>query len=81
MKVSKEIKEYDFWNKKRYAERDDKGNIFPIGLTDEQFVEWVKRIFLGDNWYVSSPLSKNQINEEILEELIYQKCEKGVNER
>lgn len=80
-KVSKEIKEYDDWNKKRYAEREDKDNICPIGLTDKEFREWIKRILLGDDWYVVMPMYQNQVNEEILEEIILRKCGKGVDER
>lgn len=73
-KISKEIREYDEWMDRRYAEREDKGNVFPVGITDAEFREWAMRILLGDGWYVVDPLGKDQINEEALEEIIFRKC-------
>lgn len=66
-----ELKSYDEWNKERYNNREDKDNIFSIGIDDRKFVEIVKNLFLGSDWYCVDPLSHNQINEEILEEIIF----------
>ena len=65
-KISKEIREYDEWLDRRYAEREDKDNILPVGITDAEFREWAMRILLG--------ATQNQINEVALEEIIVRKC-------
>ena len=54
----------------RYAKREDTGNIFGIGITDCEFVSYIKDIILGPDWYTVAPLGKNQVNEEILESII-----------
>lgn len=65
-KISEEIREYDKWLDKRYAEREDKDNILPVGITDAEFRKWAMRILLG--------ATQNQINEVALEEIIVRKC-------
>lgn len=65
-KISEEIREYDKWLDKRYAEREDKDNALPVGITDAEFREWAMRILLG--------ATQNQINEVALEEIIFRKC-------
>lgn len=65
-KISKEIREYDEWLDRKYAEREDKDNALPVGLTDAEFREWAMRILLG--------ATQNQINEIALEEIIVRKC-------
>ena len=77
----KELKIYDEWNKKRYDNREDKDNICPIGIDDRKFVDIIKKLFLGSDWYVVMPLGHNQVNEEILEEIIYRFTGKSANER
>lgn len=64
------IKDYDIKNKERYLSRADKENIFPIGISDKEFIEIITNIFLGKDWYVVAPLSHNQINEVILDNII-----------
>lgn len=73
-KISKEIREYDEWLDKKYAEREDKDNALPVGITDAEFREWTMRILLGGGWYVATPMGKNQINEIAMEDIIFQKC-------
>ena len=65
-KISKEIREYDEWLDKKHAEREDKDNILPVGITDAEFREWAMRILLG--------ATQNQINEVAMEEIIVRKC-------
>lgn len=72
-KISKEIREFDAWLERKYENRDDKGNIFAVGITDEEFVEWAIRILLGDGWY-TGPVGKNQVNEIALQDIILRKC-------
>ena len=59
-KISKEIREYDEWLNTKYAKREDKDNIFPVGITDSEFREWV--------------IHNNQINEIAMEDIIFKKC-------
>ena len=73
-KISEEIREYDEWLERKYASRGDKDNIFPVGITDGEFVEWAIRILLGDGWYIAFPLSQNQVNEIAIEDIIFNKC-------
>ncbi len=75
-----QLKVYDNWNKERYNNREDKGNIFPIGIDDRKFVEIITNIFLG-SWYCVNPISHNQVNEEILEEILFKITGKTSKER
>lgn len=56
--------------KEKYDNREDKGNIFGVGITDAEFVHFVIEYLLGENWYVVDPLGKNQINEIALYEIL-----------
>lgn len=73
-KISEEIREYDKWLNRKYAEREDKDNALPVGITNTEFCEWAIRILLGDGWYVTTPIGNDQINEVAMEEIIFQKC-------
>ena len=77
----KELKIYDKWNKERYNNREDKDNICPIGISNQLFIELMKNLFLGSDWYCSMPLGHDQINEEILEEIIFKITKKTSKER
>lgn len=80
-KISKEIREYDEWLNTKYAKREDKDNIFTVGITDSEFREWVINILLGSGWCVASPLHNDQINEIAMEDIIFQKCEIEAKDR
>lgn len=81
-KIDKQaLKEYDSFNKKRYEARKDKGNIYPIGLTDKEFRNIIIELLLGKDWYTSDPLSPEQVNEEALEQIIYNITGKTYKER
>ena len=56
--------------KKKYAEREDKDNIFGVGISDGEFVHFAIKYLLGDDWYVVDPLGHDQINEEALFEIL-----------
>lgn len=56
--------------KEKYDNREDKGNIFGVGISDAEFVHFVIEYLLGENWYVVDPLGKNQINEIALYEIL-----------
>ena len=81
-KIDKQaLKEYDSFNRKRYEERQDKDNIYPIGLTDKEFRNIIIELLLGKDWYTSDPLSPEQVNEEALEQIIYNITGKTYKER
>lgn len=76
-----ELKIYDLWNKKRYDNREDKDNVFPIGISDREFCEIITNIFLGSDWYCVNSITHNQVNEEILEEILFKITGKTTKER
>lgn len=52
----------EFMNKK-YAEREDKDNIFGVGISDAEFRAFIIDYLLGEDWYVTDPLGQTQVNE------------------
>ena len=56
--------------KERYKNREDKDNIFGVGVTDAEFRAFIINYLLGENWYVIDPLGQNQINEIALYEIL-----------
>jgi len=52
----------EFFDEK-YKNRDDKDNIFGVGMTDSEFRYFIIQYLLPDDWYVTDPLGKDQINE------------------
>lgn len=67
----KVLAKYNAWIRDKYAKRFDPENIYPIGITDTEFRQWIVRLFLGDDWYIVDPLGHDQCNEKILEEIIF----------
>jgi hypothetical protein len=55
---------------KRYKNREDKGNIFGVGVSDAEFRSFIIDYLLGDDWYVTDPLGQTQINEIALYEIL-----------
>ena len=54
----------------RYKTRKDKNNIFPVGISDAEFREFIIDYLLGRDWYVIDPLSTPQTNEIALGEIL-----------
>ena len=54
----------------KYAEREDKGNIFGVGISDKDFITFIIDYLLGRDWYVVDPLGHTQINEEALYQIL-----------
>ena len=52
----------EYMNKK-YANREDKDNMFGVGITDAEFREFAIDYLLGEDWYVVDPLGQTQVNE------------------
>lgn len=51
-----------------FAER----NILPVATPAQLVVDCLQELLLGEDWYVSAPMSQEQINTEILCVLLYQ---------
>ena len=54
----------------RYENREDKDNIFGVGISDAEFRQFMIKYLLGDDWYVVDPLGQTQINEIALYEIL-----------
>ena len=65
----------------KYINREDKDNIFPVGITDREFVKFAIDYLLGEDWYVVDPLGKDQINEIALYEILNKYSKKFRKER
>lgn len=59
----------EFINEK-YRTRKDKDNIFPVGISDAEFREFIIDYLLGRDWYVVAPCSTPETNEIALGEIL-----------
>ena len=53
--------------------RKDKGNLYPTGITDQEFIYFIIKYLLGKDWHVVDPLGHNQVIQIALEEIL-DKC-------
>lgn len=70
----------EYMNKK-YAEREDKGNIYGVGISDAEFRGFIINYLLGEDWGVGDPIGQNQINEIALQEILEKHSRKFRKER
>ena len=56
--------------REKSEKREDKDNIFPVGISDAEFRSFIIDYLLGEDWYVVDPLGKNQINELAMYEIL-----------
>lgn len=54
----------------RYKNREDKDNMFGVGVSDTEFRQFIIDYLLGENWYVVDPIGQTQINEIALYEIL-----------
>lgn len=54
----------------KYKNREDKDNIFCVGVSDAEFRRFIIDYLLGEDWYVVDPLGRTQINEIALYEIL-----------
>ena len=59
----------EYMNEK-YKNREDKDNMFGVGISDAEFRTFIIQYLLGENWYVVDPLGQTQINEIALYEIL-----------
>lgn len=50
--------------------REDKDNIYCSGITEREFVHFIIKYLLGEDWYIVDPLGHNQIIQIALEEIL-----------
>lgn len=55
---------------KRYKNREDKDNIFGVGVSDVEFRRFIIDYLLGEDWHVADPIAQTQINEIALYEIL-----------
>lgn len=61
--------------KEKYNNREDRNNIFGVGISDAEFRAFMIDYILGEDWYVVDSISQTQINEIALHEIL-EKCSK-----
>ena len=54
----------------RYKNREDKDNIYGVGVSDAEFRRFIIDYLLGEDWYVVDPLGPTQINEVALYKIL-----------
>ena len=54
----------------RYKNREDKNNIFGVGVTDAEFRKFIIDYLLGEDWFVVDSLRQTQVNEIALYEIL-----------
>lgn len=54
----------------RYKNREDKDNMFGVGVSDAEFRHFIIDYLLGEDWYVVDPLGQTQINEIALYKIL-----------
>ena len=47
----------------KYEQREDKDNMYGVGISDAEFRTFIIQYLLGEGWYVVDPLGQTQINE------------------
>lgn len=57
----------------KYDNREDKDNMYGVGISDAEFRAFMIDYILGEGWYVADPLGQTQINEIALHEIL-EKC-------
>lgn len=65
----------------RYKNREDKDNIFGVGISDAEFRVFIIDYLLGKDWYVVDPLGRTQINEIALYEILEKYSKRFKKER
>lgn len=74
LKTTKKTKR---WQRILGAMNGDKKNIYPHGITDSEFREFIIEEILGDDWYVCDSISQDQVNEAAFMEIVEKLKERG----
>jgi len=49
--------------KEKYENREDKDNLYGVGISDAEFRRFAIQYLLGEDWYVVDPIGPTQVNE------------------
>lgn len=60
---------FDYF-KKKYDTREDKDNMFGVGMSDREFVVFIIKELLGEYWCVADPLTHCQATERAFLEIL-----------
>ena len=71
---------FEYFDKK-YRERKDRDNIFGVGICDADFRHFIINYLLSDDWYVTDPISQEQVNEIALCEILEKYSKRFKKER
>lgn len=74
IRKGQQMKLFDFL-KEKYDHREDKDNMYGVGISDAEFRTFIIDYILGEDWYVVDPISQTQINEIALHEIL-ERCSK-----
>ncbi len=55
---------------REYSAREDKENIYGVGMSDTEFRHFIIQYLLPENWYVVDPIGQSQINEIAIIEIL-----------
>lgn len=54
----------------KYSKREDKDNMYGVGITDAEFRKFIIDYLLGKDWYVVDPIGQTQVNEVALYQVL-----------
>lgn len=54
----------------RYENREDKNNIFGVGVSDAEFRQFIINYLLGEDWFVVDSVRQTQVNEIALYQIL-----------
>ena len=63
-------KSFTEYMKEKYENREDKDNMFGVGITDAEFCNFAIQYLLGETWHVVDPIGRTQINEIALMQIL-----------
>ena len=67
--------------KEKYSAREDKENIYGVGMSDTEFRHFIIQYLLPENWYVVDPIGQSQVNEIAINEILTKYSKKFRQER
>ncbi len=56
--------------RERYKNREDKDNMFGVGVSDAEFRSFIIQYLFGEDWFIPDPLGQTQVNEIALYEIL-----------
>lgn len=54
----------------KYRDREDKDNMYGVGIDDAVMIDYLVDYLLGEDWRVDDPITHNQLNEIALYDIL-----------